>query len=311
MRSRRVGRRAPQELCWRRRRLCLSDDLAKIQPCIPSGLLAILIQLLGELFADHLSLYRQPQIYSRQGIELDRSTLATWSGKAAFELKPVFECLLEHLKTSTKLFMGETRAPALDPGRRKTKTGYFWTLARDDRPWNSGDPPGVAYNYVPGRGGAYAESILEGFTGILQVDGYAGYNRLTKSEQKGSQIELAYCWPPVSEKSPLGESLLYIARFWKGLTLFLSDGRIEMDNNAVERTIRPIALNRKNALFTGHDTGAHNWGIVASLIETAKLIKIKPHAYLTATLQAIVAGHKQRQVEQLLPWNFVAQISYV
>jgi len=115
----------------------------------------------------------------------------------------------------------------------------------------------------------------------------------------------------VSKKSPLGEALRYIARFWKGLTLFLSDGRIEVDNNAVERKIRPIALNQKNALFAGHDIGAHNWGSIASLIETARLNKIEPHAYLTATLQAIVAGHKQSQIEQLLPWNFDAQISYV
>lgn len=115
----------------------------------------------------------------------------------------------------------------------------------------------------------------------------------------------------VSGKSPLGEALRYIARFWKGLILFLNDGRIEMDNNAVERTIRPIALNRKNALFAGHDAGARNWGIIASLIETAKLNKIEPQAYLTATLQAIVTGHRQSQIEQLLPWNFEAQISYV
>ena len=116
-------------------------------------------------------LYRQAQIYNRQGIELDLSTLANWVGKASLELKPVFDCLLEHLKTSTKLFMDETRAPALDPGRRKTKTGYLWALTCDDRPSDGGDSPGVAYNYAPGRGRAYAEKILEGFTGILKVDG--------------------------------------------------------------------------------------------------------------------------------------------
>jgi len=94
--------------------------------------------------------------------------------------------------------------------------------------------------------------------------------------------------------------LRYTSRFWNGIILFLSDGRIEMDNNAVERTIRPIALNRKNALFAGHDTGAQNWGIIASLIETAKLNKIKPQAYLTIILKAIVAVHKQSQIELLL-----------
>jgi transposase len=106
-------------------------------------------------------------------------------------------------------------------------------------------------------------------------------------------------------------ALRYISRFWNGLTLFLSDGRIVIDNNAVERTIRPIALSRKNVLFAGHDTGAHNWGIIASLIETAKLNKIEPQAYLTATLKAIAAGHRQSQIELLLPWNHTAEINPV
>ena len=108
----------------------------------------------------------------------------------------------------------------------------------------------------------------------------------------------------VSRKSPLGEALKYIAKYWDGLCLFLTDGRIEMDNNAVERTIRPIALNRKNALFAGHDAGAENWAVMASLIETCKLNNIEPHAYLTDILRAIVSGHKQSQIEQLLPWNY-------
>ena len=97
--------------------------------------------------------YRQAQIYSRQGVDLDRSTLADWVGRAAFELRPVHEALMADLKRSTKLFMDETRAPVLDPGARKTKTGYFWALARDDRRWGGTSPPGVAFTYAPGRGG--------------------------------------------------------------------------------------------------------------------------------------------------------------
>jgi hypothetical protein len=145
-----------------------------------------------------LPLYRQAQIYSRQGIDLDRSTLAAWVGRAAFELTPVYDALLADLKQSSKLFMDETRAPVLDPGRKKTKTGYFWALARDDRPWNGGAPPGVAFTYAPGRGGEHAEKILKGFSGILQVDGYAGYNRLLKPPRQG--IVLAYCWAHARRK---------------------------------------------------------------------------------------------------------------
>lgn len=108
----------------------------------------------------------------------------------------------------------------------------------------------------------------------------------------------------VAAKSPLGEALKYIARYWEGLSLFLTDGRIELDNNSVDRTIRPIALNRKNALFAGHDAGAQNWATIASLIETCKLNGIDPQAYLTGTLTAIVNGHKQSRIDDLLPWNF-------
>ena len=338
---------------------------------IPGGMPteATIAHILVSKYADHLPLYRQAQIYSRQGIDLDRSTLAAWVGRAAFELRPVFNALITDLKRSPKLFMDETRAPVLDPGRKKTKTGYFWALARDDRPWNGNDPPGVAFTYAPGRSGQYADQILQGFSGILQVDGYAGYNRLLKRHDQN--IQLAYCWAHarrklhevsrtgttpiadeglqqiaalyrveksirgsapterlavrkehaqpiidafeiwlnanrarVSAKAPLGEALKYIAKYWGGLVLFLDDGRIEMDSNAVERTIRPIALNRKNALFAGHDAGAANWGVIASLIESCKLNAVDPHAYLADTLTAIVNGHKQSDVDALLPWNY-------
>ncbi|KQV14334.1 transposase [Rhizobium sp. Root1203] len=339
-----------------------------IQAGLPTE--ATIAHVLVSKYADHLPLYRQAQIMSRQGVDLDRSTLADWVGRAAFELRPVVDALLSDLKRSTKLFMDETRAPVLDPGSRKTKTGYFWALARDDRPWDGGAPPGVAFTYAPGRGGLHAERILQGFTGILQVDGYAGYNRLIAPDRVGRNIQLAYCWAharrklveitrngsaPIAEegvrrigelyrieaelrglpadarlaqrqarsdsliadmrtwlthhrarvagKSPLGEALAYIAKYWDGLCIFLGDGRIEIDNNTVERTIRPIALNRKNALFAGHDAGAENWATIASLIETCKLNAVDPFSYLSATLAAIVNGHKQGEIKELLPWN--------
>lgn len=136
---------------------------------------ATLAHVLVSKYADHLPLYRQAQIYSRQGIDLDRSTLAAWVGKSAFELTPVYDALMADLKRSTKLFMDETPAPVLAPGRKSTKTGYFWALARDDRPWGGDDPPGVAFTYAPGRSGQHADIILKGFSGILQVDGYAGW----------------------------------------------------------------------------------------------------------------------------------------
>ena len=97
-------------------------------------------QVLVSKYADHLPLYRQAQIYTRQGITLDRSTLADLVGRAAFMLRPVHERLLMTLKSSTKLFADETTAPVLDPGRGRTKTGQLWAYARDDRPWGGAEP---------------------------------------------------------------------------------------------------------------------------------------------------------------------------
>src|SRR6056297_2717878 len=90
-------------------------------------------------YADHLPLYRQSQMLARSGVTIDRGTLANWVGVAGFHLRPVVDQLAEHLKASTKLFMDETTAPVLDPGRGRTKTGYLWALARDDRNWGSAD----------------------------------------------------------------------------------------------------------------------------------------------------------------------------
>lgn len=132
---------------------------------------ATLAHVLVSKYADHLPLYRQAQIYSRQGIDLDRSTLAAWVGKSAFELTP---------------------------GRKRTKTGYFWALARDDRPWGGDDPPGVVFTYAPGRSGQHADNILKDFSGTLQVDGYAGYNRLLK--RPAQDVTLAYCWAHARRK---------------------------------------------------------------------------------------------------------------
>jgi hypothetical protein len=133
------------------------------------------------------------QIYARQGIEFDRSTLAHWVGRAAWLLTPVHDRLFEILKASPKLFADETTAPVLDPGRGRTKTGRLWAVARDDRPWGGTDPPGVVYIYAAGRSGDHAVAMMKGFAGILQVDGYAGYRSLA-DPGRGGQVTLAFCW---------------------------------------------------------------------------------------------------------------------
>ena len=154
---------------------------------------ALVAQVLVAKYADHLPLYRQAQIWARQGIEIDRSTLADWVGRAAFELAPVHARLLETLRGSTKLFADETTVPVLDPGRGRTRTGQLWAYARDDRPWRGSDPPAVAYVYAPDRTYARPGQHLAGFAGVLQVDGYGAYRELAS----GGAVELAFCWAHV------------------------------------------------------------------------------------------------------------------
>jgi transposase len=330
---------------------------------------ATVAQVLVSKYADHLPLYRQAQIYARQGVNLDRSTLADWVGRAAFTLRPVYDRLFANLKSSIKLFADETTAPVLDPGRGRTKTGQLWAYARDDRPWGGADPPGVAYVYARDRKAERPRAHLTGFKGVLQVDGYAGYRPLAER----GDVELAFCWSHVrrrfyelavagpapiasealeriaklyaiesavrgrsaderhtvrqkkskplvddlqiwlrakleliSQKTNLAEAIRYALSRWAGLTRFIDDGRIEIDSNVVERSIRPIALNRKNALFAGSDGGGEHWAIIASLIETCKLNGIDPQTYLADVIARIANGHSNGRIDQLLPWAYPA-----
>ena len=342
---------------------------------------ALIADMLVSKYADHLPLYRQAQILTREGVNIDRSTLCHWVGVAAVELEPLHARLTEILKASPKLFCDETRCPVLDPGRGKTKTGYLWAIARDDRPWSGGadasghpmhkgsGPPAVAYHYAPGRGGEHARALFAGFNGTLQVDGYAGYNGLTDAARPGGAVTLAYCWShfrrefydlakggnapiataaldkigalygieteirgrnadarreqrqartkplindlktwldaqlsKLSKSSTLAEAIRYGLNRWTGLCCFLEDGRIEIDSNIVERSIRPIALSRKNALFAGSDEGGANWAIIASLIETCKLNHVNPQAWLADTLTKLVNRWPASRIDDLMPW---------
>ncbi len=154
----------------------------------------LLAHVLISKYGDHLPLYRQSQIYARFGVELHRATLADWVGKASFHLRPVVDSLAAELKTSGKLGVDETTVRVLDPGRGRTKTGYMWTMVRDERPWCGADPPGGVYRYAPGRGGKHGETLLERFSGTAQIDGYSGYNRLRRPDRPDGSLTLAACW---------------------------------------------------------------------------------------------------------------------
>jgi transposase len=363
---------------------CRTCASAVVQAPAPSRLIEgglpterMVAHVLVTKYADHAPLYRQAQMLARQGIAIDRSTLASWVGYAAAELKPLWRLLRDQLLGSAKLFVDETTAPVLDPGRGRTKTGWFWAIARDDRPWGGNDPPAVVYSYAPGRGSEHAAVLLKGFRGILQTDGYVAYKKVARppsvADGTGEGVILAYCWAhcrrqffdiakagpaPIAQealqriaklydieaairglsavdrraarqlrakplleamklwlqqraaelprKSSLAEAVGYALNQWDGLVRFLDDGRIEIDSNTVERSMRPIALNRKNALFAGHDLGAENWAVLASLIETCKLHDVNPEAWLADVLTSLVNNWPNRGLAELTPWAWQA-----
>jgi transposase len=152
-----------------------------------AGLLA---HILVSKYADHLPLYRQSQIYAREGVELERSTMAEWVGGCFRLVDPLIESLARYVFAGGKLHADDTPVPVLDPGRGRTKTGRLWTYVRDDRPAGSSDSPAVLFRYSPDRRGERPRKHLAGFNGILQADAYAGFGHL----YEGGRIREASCW---------------------------------------------------------------------------------------------------------------------
>ena len=327
------------------------------------GLLACIVI---DKYGDNLPLYRQAKRFEREGIRLDRQTLCLWVGKVCFLVEPVYDFILADILASPVIFGDETTIPVLDPGRGRTKTGYFWTYARDERPWRGDRPPAVAYIYEENRRHHHAADHLASFKGILHCDGYGAYdggldpaiqiagcnvharrNFFDVHKATGSPIaeealrrtaalyhiedSIRGCLPDlrlrvrqerslplmddfeswlkqqlplISGKSDLAKAIRYRLSRSASLRLFLSDGRVEMDQSTVERAIRPQKLTVKNALFAGSDGGARHWAIVATLIETAKMCRVEPYAYLRDILIRITAGHTINKIAELAPWNY-------
>ena len=158
-----------------------------------AGLIA---HVLVAKYCDHLPLYRQSEIYGRDGVDLDRSTLADWVGGAAFLLVPLAEAIARHAREGTTLHADDTPVPVLDPGRGKTKTGRLWVLVRDERPWGSTSPPAAWYRYAPDRKAEQAEVLLRGCRGFLHADAYAGFKTLYTPDRL---TEVA-CWAHARRK---------------------------------------------------------------------------------------------------------------
>jgi hypothetical protein len=327
----------------------------------------LLAHVLVSKYADHLPLYRQSEIYAREGVELERSTLADWVGATSELLRPLYEALRQYVMNSRKLHADDTPVPVLTPGQGKTKQGRLWTYVRDDRPAGDMTAPAVWFAYSPDRRGEHPHRHLANFQGTLQADAYAGFNRLYDS----GRIHEAACWAHVrrkffdlheahasptttealerigalygiereirgrspderrrerqsrsrpllnelqewfktsltklSRKSETAAAINYALGRWPALVRYCDDGLLEIDNNAAERSLRAVALGRKNYLFAGSDAGGERAAVIYSLLGSAQLNGRDPEAYLTSVLRCI-ADHPINRIAELLPWNLV------
>jgi transposase len=323
-------------------------------------------------YADGLPLHRQSVIYARQGVDLDRSTMADWMGSAAALLRPLVEAIRQHVCAGRVLHADDTTVPVLAPGLGRTRTGRLWAAVRDERTWAGVAPPAAFYCYSPDRKGEHAEALLGQCRGFLHADGYGGFQSLYMPDPKTGLPRLTEvgCWsharrkvyevyeatasplakealeriaelfaieeringrapperlavrqqdavPPLAEletflhkalnqisgKSTLAKAIRYSLSRWTALTRYTTDGRLEMTNNAVERAIRPLALTRKNYLFAGSDSGGMRAAAMYTLIESAKMNRLDPEAYLRDVL-ARIADHPINRIGEHLPWNW-------
>ncbi|WP_053014003.1 IS66 family transposase [Caldimonas brevitalea] len=156
----------------------------------------LLAHVLVSKFADHLPLYRQSEIYAREGVELERSTLADWVGSASRLLEPLMDALQQYVLSAEKLHADDTPVAVLAPGKGRTKTGRLWAYVRDERPMGSQAPPAVWFQYSPDRKGERPQGHLKRFNGVLQADGYAGFEALY---EQGRVVEAA-CWAHARRK---------------------------------------------------------------------------------------------------------------
>lgn len=338
-----------------------------------SGLLA---HILVQKYCNHLPLYRQSEIYEREGIEISRSTMAGWAGQCAILLEPIIKEIRRIVFSAGQIHGDDTPVKVLAPGVGKTKTGRIWSYVLDGRPHGDKEPPAVCYFYSPDRKGERPLEHLKAFAGVFHADAYSGYNgvySIGKSEGDEvtkAKITEAACWAhtrrkfyevtvatdnakianevlgkigeiykieaeikglvplerlahrqekskelvenlfasfkkyyeQLPKKSITAKAIAYAMNNQAALMRFLDNGKIEIDNNAAERSMRSIAVGRKNWLFAGSDNGGDTAAAIYTLIETAKLNNVNPWKYLQKVFD-IIQDYPSTKIADLLPWN--------
>ena len=329
----------------------------------------LIAHVLTAKYCDHLPLYRQSEIYAREGIDLARSTMADWIGRANVMLSPLINTLRNHVFAGDRLHGDDTPVPVLEPGRGRTKIGRLWAYVRDGRSYRDETPPAVCYFYsfdrkadhpratsrlsavsfmpmvmpasrsfkatTPGEVPVIqeaacmahvrrkffdlttdpvpvAEEALRRIGELYDIEktirGSPPERRLVvRQQQTRPRFDALRKWldetlATLPRKSGTAEVIRYALARWAALGRFIDDGTIEIDNNAAERSIRPISLGRKNWLFAGSDKGGERTAGILSLIETCRLNGIDPEAYLRTVLTRI-ADHPITRIGELLPWN--------
>jgi transposase len=311
-------------------------------------------------YADHLPLHRQESMLGRHGVALSRKTMCDWMGRCAELVSPLFEMMKDRVLSSKAVQTDDTPVGVLDPALTRTRTGRIWTYVGD------ADHPYTVYDYTPDRSRNGPDAFLHAFSGFLQADAYAGYDKLYNDPDR--QVTEVACWAhvrrkffeaqssdlmrsmvmlsyirllydvereavelkldsdgrlalrqakavPILEdieaylkrekiqvlpKSPEGQAISYALSNWQALLRYCEDGDLEIDNNGAERSLRGIAVGRKNWMFFGSDNGGRTAAILTSFTTTCKRLGVDPFAYLRDIFERISA-HPANRLEELLP----------
>jgi transposase len=327
---------------------------------------SLLTHLLVSKFVDHQPVYRQLEIFKRQKVNMHYSTVSGWIKDAVTLVEPIYNLHTKEVLKAGYLNVDETTIKVLDKDKKgTTHQGYYWVYYDTAKKL-------ALFDYQPGRGAIYPQSMLHRFKGYLQSDGYDGYETFDKVEgvttlccwaharrkffeakeydnanaekvlaqiQRLYQIE-AHCrdqnFTPEQIKnhreehsipilkgleqllkelltktlpgSPLGKAISYALNRWAKLCVYATDGILQIDNNLVENSIRPVALGRKNYLFAGSHERAQDAAMLYSLFATCRLHNVNPEQWLTHLFENINTTAKEN-LYLLLPQNYTAQIT--